>query len=73
MFDGRGEQYWDGLGDWGVPKPQFFTVQTFGGSIMRNIYVLNSPHDVLQVTNSDSVTYSNWYINNTAGDEVFVF
>lgn len=73
MFDGRGEEYWDGLGDWGVAKPQFFTVQTFGGSIMRNIYVLNSPHDVLQVTNSDSVTYSNWYINNTAGDEVFVF
>nr|AEE61566.1 unknown [Dendroctonus ponderosae] len=69
IFDGQGRYYWDGLGDKGVPKPQFFTVQTFGGSIMRDIYVLNSPHDVLQVTNSDRVEFYNWRINDTAGDE----
>ncbi|CAG9760825.1 unnamed protein product [Ceutorhynchus assimilis] len=68
IFDGQGQYYWDGLGDHGVLKPQFFTVQTFH-SVMKNIYVLNSPHDVLQITNSDNVTYFNWFINDTAGNE----
>ncbi|XP_050303857.1 polygalacturonase-like isoform X2 [Anthonomus grandis grandis] len=67
-IDGQGQMYWDGKGGSGTDKPQFFTIQAFN-SIFKNIYVLNSPKDVLQITNSDNVLFSNWYIDDSLGDK----
>ncbi|XP_060534909.1 polygalacturonase-like [Cylas formicarius] len=69
VCDGQGQLYWDGQGGWSGPKPQFFTIQAFGGSVFRDIYVLNSPMDVVQVTNSDDVLFTNWVIDDSVGDK----
>ncbi|XP_050303707.1 polygalacturonase-like, partial [Anthonomus grandis grandis] len=68
IIDGLGQSYWDGQGGWSNSKPQFFTIQAFGGSIFKDIRVINTPKDVVQVTNSDRVTFDNWFIDDSLGD-----
>nr|AEE63609.1 unknown [Dendroctonus ponderosae] len=67
VLDGLGQSYWDGQGGWSNSKPQFFTIEAFG-STFRDIKVINSPKDVVQITNSDNVLFTNWIIDDLAGD-----
>lgn len=69
MIYGQGEQYWDGLGGNGSPKPQFFTIEAFD-SVFSDVFVVNSPKDVIQITNSDNVTFYNWRIDDVLGNKV---
>lgn len=71
MLDGLGQSYWDGQGGWSHSKPQFFTIEAFA-SIFRDIKVINSPKDVVQITNSDNVVFTNWIIDDLAGDPVCI-
>ncbi|KAL1505593.1 hypothetical protein ABEB36_005122 [Hypothenemus hampei] len=68
VIDGLGQYYWDGQGGWSNSKPQFFTIEAFGGSIFRDIYVINTPKDVVQITNSDNVIFTDWFIDDFDGD-----
>ncbi|CAG9762845.1 unnamed protein product [Ceutorhynchus assimilis] len=68
VLDGLGQSYWDGQGGWSNSKPQFFTIQAFGGSIFRDIRIINTPKDVVQITNSDRVEFANWFIDDSLGD-----
>ncbi|XP_050503191.1 polygalacturonase-like [Diabrotica virgifera virgifera] len=67
ILNGQGEKYWDGFGDNGVVKPKFFRVATSGGSIFRNIYLLNCPHFCVGVYATD-VTLTGWTIDVLAGN-----
>ncbi|XP_060534970.1 uncharacterized protein LOC132707227 isoform X2 [Cylas formicarius] len=67
IFDGQGQLYWDGLGDKGTQKPQFFTIQAFH-SVFRNFKVINTPIDCVQATNAVNLTFTDWIIDNLAGD-----
>lgn len=69
VIDGQGQLYWDGKGGNGTPKPQFFTIEAFD-SVFHDVFVLNSPKDVVQVTNSINVEFYNWLIDDAAGDKV---
>lgn len=68
IFDGQGQLYWDGQGEWGVVKPKFFTIQLHN-STMKNIYVLNTPVHCVLLTDSSNVELSNWTIDDSAGDK----
>ncbi|KAF7271943.1 hypothetical protein GWI33_015241 [Rhynchophorus ferrugineus] len=68
VLDGQGQLYWDGQGEWGTLKPKFFIIQLHD-SIFKNIYVLNSPVHCVLLTDSTGVTFSNWTIDNSSGDE----
>lgn len=66
-----GQSYWDGQGGWSNSKPEFFTIEAFG-SVFKDIYVVNTPKDVVLITNSDDVVFTNWYIDDFAGDPVSI-
>ncbi|CAG9761251.1 unnamed protein product [Ceutorhynchus assimilis] len=68
IIDGQGKLYWDGKGGSGTPKPQFFTIEAFD-SVFSNFTIVNTPKDVVQVTNSDKVEFYNWFIDDSQGDK----
>ncbi|XP_057668029.1 polygalacturonase-like [Diorhabda carinulata] len=64
----RGEEYWDGQGgSGGVKKPKFVHITTTGGSVFKNLYLLNCPFFCLNVHASD-LTISGWVIDVVAGN-----
>ncbi|KAI9335839.1 putative extracellular polygalacturonase [Zopfochytrium polystomum] len=68
VFDGRGQDYWDGLGsNGGVPKPKFFKFSTSKGSVIRNLYVKNAPQHTFRVSGPNTV-YDNIVFDNSLGD-----
>lgn len=70
ILDAQGQKYWDyegGAG--GVTKPKFFNIQTTGGSVFRNIYLLNCAHFCVGVGATD-VIIQGWTIDSIAGDKV---
>lgn len=44
-------------GDGGVRKPKFFEISTTGGSVFRNIYLLNCAHFCVGVSATDVHIY----------------
>ncbi|XP_072381883.1 polygalacturonase-like [Diabrotica undecimpunctata] len=69
ILDAQGEKYWDGQGGaGGVTKPKFFYVQTTGGSVFKNIYLLNCAHFCVGVGAKDT-TITGWTIDSVAGDK----
>ncbi|KAF7271942.1 hypothetical protein GWI33_015240 [Rhynchophorus ferrugineus] len=69
ILDGQGQLYWDGQGGWsGTVKPTFFTIQLHN-SVMRNIYVLNTPMGCALITDSTNVQFSDWVIDDLSGDQ----
>ncbi|CAG9865080.1 unnamed protein product [Phyllotreta striolata] len=68
ILDAQGEKYWDHRGDHGKVKPKFFAVETTGGSVFSNIYLLNCAHYCVHVGAKD-VTIRGWTIDNVAGNK----
>ncbi|XP_060535029.1 polygalacturonase-like [Cylas formicarius] len=68
VLDGQGQLYWDGLGEWGVLKPNFFNIQADANSLIQGLYVLDCPLHCVVIANSSDVTLKDWSINNAAGD-----
>ncbi|XP_060535275.1 polygalacturonase-like [Cylas formicarius] len=68
-FDGDGAKYWDGKGDKGKVKPKFIRIQTTGGSVFKNINLLNCPHQCVSINSADSTTLQNWDVDVSAGDK----
>ncbi|XP_050512596.1 polygalacturonase [Diabrotica virgifera virgifera] len=69
FLDGQGALYWDGMGgNGGVTKPYFFQIETTGGSIFRNIHLLNCPHHCVIISSTD-LTITGWNIDVSAGDK----
>ncbi|XP_060535592.1 polygalacturonase-like [Cylas formicarius] len=69
VWDGQGQSYWDGQGEWGSTKPLLFNVMADGVSLFEDFNVLNTPRHTLILSDSDRVTFSNWLIDDSAGDE----
>ncbi|KAL1505594.1 hypothetical protein ABEB36_005123 [Hypothenemus hampei] len=67
ILNGQGEKYWDGLGEWGSVKPDFFTIQLHNSTI-NNIHVLNAPLHGVFLTNSSHVELDSWVIDNSQGN-----
>ncbi|XP_057667648.1 polygalacturonase-like [Diorhabda carinulata] len=64
----QGEKYWDGQGGGGgVKKPKFVQISTTGGSIFKNIYLLNCPFFCVGMHASD-LTITGWVIDAVAGN-----
>ncbi|XP_057658692.1 polygalacturonase-like [Diorhabda carinulata] len=69
ILDAQGEKYWDGQGGaGGVTKPKFFYIQTTGGSVFRNIHLLNCAHFCVGVGAQD-VIITGWVLDSVAGDK----
>ncbi|KAJ8970223.1 hypothetical protein NQ317_003769 [Molorchus minor] len=71
-LDGQGAKYWDGNGDSGKKKPKFFYIQATGGSVFKNINLLNCPKQCVAISDSDDLTLDYWTIDSSAGDELLV-
>ncbi|ENN78416.1 hypothetical protein YQE_05117, partial [Dendroctonus ponderosae] len=69
ILDGQGQLYWDGLGEWGSPKPFFFVMQLHN-SIMTKMHILNPPMHCAILSDSSNVELSDWVIDSEAGDGV---
>ncbi|XP_060534979.1 polygalacturonase-like [Cylas formicarius] len=69
VWDGQGQSYWDGQGEWGSTKPLFFNIMADGVSLFDTFFVLNTPRHTLVLSDSDRVTFTNWLIDDSAGDE----
>ncbi|XP_057658693.1 polygalacturonase-like isoform X1 [Diorhabda carinulata] len=69
ILNAQGEKYWDGQGGaGGVTKPRFFYIQTTGGSVFRNIYLLNCPLFCLIIAAQD-ISVTGWVLDSVAGDK----
>lgn len=70
ILNAQGEKYWDGMGgNGGVTKPKFFNIATSGGSVFRNIYLLNCAHFCVRVAANDTHLYG-WTLDVNAGNLV---
>ncbi|KAJ8970224.1 hypothetical protein NQ317_003770 [Molorchus minor] len=69
-LDGQGPKYWDGTGDKGRKKPRFFYIQATGGSVFKNIKLLNCPKQCVAISDSDDLTLNYWTIDSSAGDKL---
>ncbi|XP_050503168.1 polygalacturonase isoform X1 [Diabrotica virgifera virgifera] len=68
IINAQGEKYWDGQGgSGGVTKPRFVVISTTGGSVLRNIYLLNCVYFCVGIHASD-LTLSGWTIDAVAGN-----
>ncbi|ENN78417.1 hypothetical protein YQE_05118, partial [Dendroctonus ponderosae] len=68
VFNGQGELYWDGLGEWGSLKPKFFIMQLHN-TVMSNMYILNSPQHNVILADSTNVKLVGWVADASAGAE----
>ncbi|CAH1106440.1 unnamed protein product [Psylliodes chrysocephalus] len=69
LLDGQGALYWDTVGGMGgLAKPYFFQIETTGGSIFKNITLLNCPHHCVIISSSD-LTLTGWNIDVSEGDK----
>lgn len=69
ILDGQGPLYWDGLGNWGTPKPSFFHL-FLHKSAMYNIHVLNNPVQCTMIYDSTNVIFDGWTIDASLGAKV---
>ncbi|KAG5873897.1 hypothetical protein JTB14_005508 [Gonioctena quinquepunctata] len=69
VLDGQGPLYWDGKGDTGPKKPQFMKIEADGGSVLKDIFILNCPHHCIYIGKSDHLTISRWLIDVSDGDK----
>lgn len=56
MLDGQGALWWDGEGDDGKTKPNFFQAHDLTDSTIENINVLNPLHQIFSISVADSLT-----------------
>ncbi|ENN74448.1 polygalacturonase [Dendroctonus ponderosae] len=68
-LDGRGAKWWDGKGDKGITKPKFLRIKTTGGSTLKDIKLLNCPHQCVSINSASDTTIDNFDIEVTAGDD----
>ncbi|KAJ1551958.1 hypothetical protein HK405_013256 [Cladochytrium tenue] len=69
VFDGNGQDYWDGEGsNGGVPKPKFFKVKTTANSVITGLTILNSPVHVFSISGSNT-TLDGITVDDSAGDD----
>ncbi|XP_060535274.1 polygalacturonase-like [Cylas formicarius] len=68
QLNGQGEKYWDGQGDKGKTKPKFLKIQTTGGSVIQDLYLLNCPRQCVSINDVDSTTIKGFTIDVSAGD-----
>ncbi|XP_050300104.1 polygalacturonase-like [Anthonomus grandis grandis] len=67
-LDGRGAKWWDGKGDKGKKKPKFLRIKTTGGSTLKDIKLLNCPHQCVSINSASDTTIDNFYLELSAGD-----
>ncbi|XP_072380408.1 polygalacturonase-like [Diabrotica undecimpunctata] len=68
VINAQGEKYWDGQGgSGGVTKPRFVVISTTGGSVFKDIYLLNCVYFCVGIKATD-LTLSGWTIDVVAGN-----
>lgn len=70
VIDGNGPAYWDGEGsNGGSDKPDHFIVaKDLSNAVFQNLNIRNWPTHCFDVTGGDTITFSNIFLNNSAGD-----
>nr|ADU33355.1 endopolygalacturonase [Leptinotarsa decemlineata] len=68
VLDGQGALWWDGKGGSVAGKPYFFEIDVSGGSLFKNVFLLNCPHHCVIIASSDT-TLTGWTIDNSDGDK----
>ncbi|KAL7420496.1 hypothetical protein Q5752_004446 [Cryptotrichosporon argae] len=67
VFDGNGQDYWDGEGsNGGTTKPHFLQVNM--GGTFKDLYVLNAPVQCFSISSDYALTISGVTVDNRAGD-----
>ncbi|KAG5870255.1 hypothetical protein JTB14_000312 [Gonioctena quinquepunctata] len=67
VLDGQGALWWDGQGGKLIGKPYFFKIVVSGGSLFKNIFLLNCPKNCVMIDSSDT-TITGWTIDVSEGD-----
>nr|XP_023023093.1 polygalacturonase-like [Leptinotarsa decemlineata] len=68
-LDGQGPAYWDGKGE-KTTKPKFFKIKAKGGSVFKNLQLLNCPVQCVSIDSCSDLTLSNFNIDNSAGKKL---
>ncbi|XP_060535043.1 polygalacturonase-like [Cylas formicarius] len=68
VLDGQGQLYWDGKGSSGTKKPKFFRIKATGGSVFKDINLLNCPVQCVSINSASDLTVSGFNIDVSAGD-----
>lgn len=70
VLNAQGEKYWDGQGGaGGVTKPRFFTIETTGGSVFKNIKLLNCAMFCVGIHSTD-LHLDGWTLDVSAGHKL---
>ncbi|XP_023015831.2 polygalacturonase [Leptinotarsa decemlineata] len=69
VIDGKGELYWDHLGDKGLTKPQLVNIVASNDSVFQNLHLRNCPNHCFYLRNSDNVTISEIDIDVSDGNK----
>ncbi|CAG9766622.1 unnamed protein product [Ceutorhynchus assimilis] len=67
-LDGQGAKWWDGKGDSGKIKPKFLRIKTTGGSVLKNIKLLNCPKQCVSINSASNTVLDHFTIDVSAGD-----
>ncbi|CAG9763001.1 unnamed protein product [Ceutorhynchus assimilis] len=68
QLHGRGEQYWDGKGGAGGPKPTFLYLKATGGSHFAGLHLKNCPERCVAIDGSNDITVSGFLVDNREGE-----
>jgi polygalacturonase len=64
-----GSRWWDGEGsNGGKTKPKFFYAHDLTDATITNLYIQNTPVQVVSIDNVDGLTITDMTIDNSAGD-----
>lgn len=67
VLDGQGALWWDGEGYDGVAKPKFFYAHGLSSSTIKDINILNPPHQVMSINGASDLTVDSVTIDATDG------
>ncbi|CAG9768286.1 unnamed protein product [Ceutorhynchus assimilis] len=67
QLHGHGEQYWDGIGGAGSPKPTFLYLKGTGGSQFTGLHIKNCPERCVAIDGSNDITVSGFLVDNREG------
>lgn len=71
VIDCDGGRWWDGQGNaGGMLKPRAFDVQSLNSSTIKNLNVVNTPVQFMNISGSDGLRISNVTMDNSAGDSL---
>lgn len=73
LFWFAGALWWDSKGTSGVSKPKFFRIKTTGGSVVKDINILNCPVQCVSINTASDTVIDNFYIDVSDGDSVSYF